>query len=74
MHHLCFCEIINSLEMGCLSILNQFVLTAMSSCHRVVVDQDVFHIKGHSHIAYTCWEGEKVQKKENNCLLKGRKN
>ena len=74
MYRLCFCEVINSLETGYLSILNQSVLTAMSSYHRVVVDQGPFHIRGHSHIAYACWEGEKIQKKGNNCLLKGRKN
>ena len=65
MYHLGFCEVINSLETGYLTILNQSVLTAMSSCHRVV-DQGAFHIRGHSHIAYACWEGEKIQKKENN--------
>ena len=42
MYHLCFCEALNLLETGYLSILNQSVQTAMSSCHRVVVDQSTF--------------------------------
>ena len=74
MYHLCFCEVINSFEMGSLGILNQSVLTAMSSCHRVVVDQGAFQIREHSQIAYACWEAVRIQKKVNNCLLRGRKN
>ena len=74
MYHLCFCEVINSLQTVYLRILNQSVLTAMSSCHRVVFDQGAFHIRGHSHIAYACREGMRIQKKESNCLLGGTKN
>ena len=74
MYHLCFFEVINSFEMGSLSIFNQSVLTAMSSCHRLVVDQGAFQIREHSQIAYACWEAVRIQKKENNCLLRGRKN
>ena len=74
MYHLCFCEVMNSLETGYLNILNQSVLTAMSSYHRAVVGRGAFHIRGHSHIAFSCWEEVSIQKKEKNCLLRGRKN
>ena len=74
MYHLCFCEVMNSLETGYLNILNQSVLTAMSSYHRAVVDPGAFHIRGHLHIAFSCWEEVSIQKKEKNCLLRGRKN
>ena len=64
MYYLCFCQVINSFETVYLSILNQSVLTAMSSCHRVVVDQGAFHIRGHAHILYACWEREDTEERE----------